>query len=111
LYSKLLVYKSCIRPILCYRVETWYNCATTHKKKLQIIQNIADIGDIQHLTSIRRQIYIYPEADDGEGFPIALGAPKLEGPVGFFPPRYMTSPPLNIHMIEAFVEEIYGKFY
>jgi hypothetical protein len=27
--------KSCIRPILCYGVETWYNCAATHKKKLQ----------------------------------------------------------------------------
>jgi hypothetical protein len=39
LYNKLLLYKSCIRPILCYGVETWYNCAATHKKKLQIIQN------------------------------------------------------------------------
>jgi hypothetical protein len=25
-----------------------------------------------------------------------LGAPKREGPVGFFPPRYMASPPLII---------------
>jgi hypothetical protein len=36
LHNKLLLYKSCIRPFLCYgveRVETWFNCATTHKKK------------------------------------------------------------------------------
>jgi hypothetical protein len=39
LHNKLLLYRSCIRPILCYGVETWFNCATTHKKKLQIIQN------------------------------------------------------------------------
>jgi hypothetical protein len=39
LYNKLLLFKSCIRPILCYGVETWYNCAATHKKKHQIIQN------------------------------------------------------------------------
>jgi hypothetical protein len=39
LYNKLLLYKSCIRPILCYEVETWYDCAATHKSKLQIIQN------------------------------------------------------------------------
>jgi hypothetical protein len=32
LFNKLLLYKSCIRPILCYGVETWYNCAATHKK-------------------------------------------------------------------------------
>jgi hypothetical protein len=38
-FNKLLLYKSCIRPILTYGVETWYNCAATHKKKLQIIQN------------------------------------------------------------------------
>jgi hypothetical protein len=31
---------------------------------------------------------------DCGGPPIALGAPKLEGPVGFFPPRYMASSPL-----------------
>jgi hypothetical protein len=37
--NKLLLYKSCIRPILCYGVETWFDCAPTHKKKLQIIQN------------------------------------------------------------------------
>jgi hypothetical protein len=32
---------------------------------------------------------------DADGALIALGAPNLEGPVGFFPPRYMASPPLN----------------
>jgi hypothetical protein len=37
--NKLLLYKTCIRPILCYGVETWFDCAPTHKKKLQIIQN------------------------------------------------------------------------
>jgi hypothetical protein len=37
--NKLLLYKACIRSILCYGVETWYHCAYTHKKKLQIIQN------------------------------------------------------------------------
>jgi hypothetical protein len=39
LYNKLFLYKFCIRPILCYGVEKWYNCAATLKKKLQIIQN------------------------------------------------------------------------
>jgi hypothetical protein len=39
IHNKLLLYKTCIRPILCYGVETWFDCATTHKKKLQIIQN------------------------------------------------------------------------
>jgi hypothetical protein len=39
LYNKLLLYKSCIWPILCYAVETWFKCPTTYKKKLQIIQN------------------------------------------------------------------------
>jgi hypothetical protein len=38
-YNKLLLYKACIRPILCYGVEAWFNCAITHKKKLQIMQN------------------------------------------------------------------------
>jgi hypothetical protein len=37
LYSKSLLDKSCIRSILCYGVETWYNCAATHKKKLLLI--------------------------------------------------------------------------
>jgi hypothetical protein len=32
------------------------------------------------------------------GAPIALGAPKLKGPAGFFPPRYMASPPLEGHI-------------
>jgi Reverse transcriptase (RNA-dependent DNA polymerase) len=38
-FNKLLLFKACIRSILCYGVETWYHCAYTHKKKLQIIQN------------------------------------------------------------------------
>jgi Reverse transcriptase (RNA-dependent DNA polymerase)/Endonuclease-reverse transcriptase len=37
--NKLLLYKVCIRPILCYGVECWYDCAATHRRKLQIIQN------------------------------------------------------------------------
>jgi hypothetical protein len=42
---------------------------------------------------------------DAEGPPIALGAPKpegppnLRGPVGFFPPSYMASPPLDAGII------------
>jgi hypothetical protein len=39
LHNKLLLYTSCFRPILCYGVKIWYNCATMHKKNLQIIQN------------------------------------------------------------------------
>jgi hypothetical protein len=39
IHNKLLLCKTCIRPILCYGVETWFDCAPTHKKKLQIIQN------------------------------------------------------------------------
>jgi hypothetical protein len=38
LHNKLLLYKSCIQPISCYGVETWFNYART-KKKFQIIQN------------------------------------------------------------------------
>ena len=38
-YNKLLLYKTCIRPILCYGIETWFDCAKTHRKKIQIIQN------------------------------------------------------------------------
>jgi hypothetical protein len=37
-----LLYKSCIRPILCYGVETWFDCTvhrTVAKKKLNFIQN------------------------------------------------------------------------
>jgi Reverse transcriptase (RNA-dependent DNA polymerase) len=37
--NKLLLYKACIRPILTYGVETWHDCAATHRRKLQIIQN------------------------------------------------------------------------
>jgi uncharacterized membrane protein len=39
LHNKLLLYKFFIRRILCYGFDTWFNCATTHKKKLQIVQN------------------------------------------------------------------------
>jgi hypothetical protein len=39
IHNKLLLYKTCIRPILCFGVETWFDCAPTHKNKLQIIQN------------------------------------------------------------------------
>jgi Reverse transcriptase (RNA-dependent DNA polymerase)/Endonuclease-reverse transcriptase len=37
--NKLLLYKLCIRPILCYGIETWFDCAVTHRKKVQIFQN------------------------------------------------------------------------
>lgn len=37
--NKLLLYKTIFRPILSYACPVWKNCATTHKKKLQIIQN------------------------------------------------------------------------
>jgi hypothetical protein len=36
--NKLSIYLSCIRPILCYGVETWFDCAPTHKKK-KLIRN------------------------------------------------------------------------
>jgi hypothetical protein len=38
-HNKLLLYKTSIRSILGYGVETWFPCANTQKKKLQIIQN------------------------------------------------------------------------
>lgn len=37
--NKLLLYKMCIRPILTYACPVWENCAKSHRKKLQIIQN------------------------------------------------------------------------
>lgn len=37
--NKLLIYKLCIRPILTYGCQIWKNCAKTHRKQLQIIQN------------------------------------------------------------------------
>jgi hypothetical protein len=37
--NKLLLYKVCIRPILCYGLECWFDCAATHRRKIQIIQN------------------------------------------------------------------------
>ena len=29
----------CIKPILCYGIETWFDCAATHRRKIQIVQN------------------------------------------------------------------------
>ena len=37
--NKLLLYKLCIRPILCYGIEPWFDCAAGHRKKVQIFQN------------------------------------------------------------------------
>jgi hypothetical protein len=37
--NKLLLYRACIRPILTYGVEVWHDCAATHRRKLQIVQN------------------------------------------------------------------------
>lgn len=38
--NKLLLFKSCIRPIMTYGCQVWSPlCAKTHIKKLQIIQN------------------------------------------------------------------------
>lgn len=37
--NKLLLYKMCIRPILTYGCQIWKDCAKTHKRRLQIIQN------------------------------------------------------------------------
>lgn len=38
--NKLLIYKSCIRPILTYGCQVWSGrCAKTNVRKLQIIQN------------------------------------------------------------------------
>jgi hypothetical protein len=30
--------KTCIRPILCYDIETWFDCAATLRRKIQIVQ-------------------------------------------------------------------------
>lgn len=38
--NKLLLYKSCLRPILTYACPVYYNMADCHHKKLQILQNI-----------------------------------------------------------------------
>jgi hypothetical protein len=45
-------------------------------------------------------VLIKKKGHDGGGPPIALRAPKLEGFVGFFPPRYMVSPLLILWMIK-----------
>lgn len=37
--NKLLLYKTVFRPTLTYAYPAWQDCARTHKKKLQIIQN------------------------------------------------------------------------
>lgn len=40
LKNKILLYKMCIRPIITYGCQVWFNrSAKTHTKKLQIIQN------------------------------------------------------------------------
>ncbi|KXJ79563.1 hypothetical protein RP20_CCG000519 [Aedes albopictus] len=37
--SKLLLYKTVFKPVMTYGFPAWYNCAATHRKKLQIKQN------------------------------------------------------------------------
>lgn len=37
--NKLILYSSCIRPIMLYACPVWKNAAKTHLNKLQIIQN------------------------------------------------------------------------
>ena len=37
--NKLLLYNLCIRPILTYGCVVWNDCAKTHMKRVQIIQN------------------------------------------------------------------------
>lgn len=39
LRNKLLLYKSVFRPIITYGCPAWGNCAQTHLKKIQIVQN------------------------------------------------------------------------
>jgi hypothetical protein len=36
--NRLLLYKLCIRPILCYGVECWCDCAATHRRRIQVVQ-------------------------------------------------------------------------
>lgn len=37
--NKLMLYRMCIRPILTYGCQIWNDCAMTHRRKIQIIQN------------------------------------------------------------------------
>ena len=37
--NKLILYKTCIRPILTYGSPIWISCAKTHKSKIQRVQN------------------------------------------------------------------------
>lgn len=39
LNNKLLLYKSVFRPVITYGCPTWGNCAQTHLKRIQIVQN------------------------------------------------------------------------
>jgi hypothetical protein len=36
--NKVLLYKSCIRPILCYGVETWFDCARRTKRNFKLFR-------------------------------------------------------------------------
>ena len=37
--SKLLLYKTVLKPSMTYGFPAWYDCATSHRKKLQVKQN------------------------------------------------------------------------
>jgi hypothetical protein len=37
--NKTILYKVCLRTILLYCCPVWADCACTHKKKIQVIQN------------------------------------------------------------------------
>lgn len=39
LKNKLLLYKSCFRPILSFGCPIWANCALSHLRKIQVMQN------------------------------------------------------------------------
>lgn len=37
--SKLLLYKTVLRPVMTYGFPAWYDCAASHRRKIQIKQN------------------------------------------------------------------------
>lgn len=53
-HNKLAVFKSIIFPVISYAMPVWGTCATTHKKKLQIVQNrlLRMILDVPYYTRV-----------------------------------------------------------
>jgi hypothetical protein len=55
-----------------------------------------NFGGIFFQGAPKKKICCQNRIADQKRLPIALGAPILKGPVGFFPPRYMANPPLPV---------------